>query len=873
MGCMTLICRLLPALSLTLATATMAHTPEPPRLVRTAGAARPVDRAGPVPVEIDRGVLAVLAPHEAVRVEIDATTAVTALITESRVGPEATWWTGPLVDDGGWLAIARSGDVVYANLQRRDGRMLSLRPAADGAGWTVAEVAPDALGCATGSAAGIMLEPSLPRDLATAAGLGHFCGDGPAVIEVMVVYTTAAREGQGGAHGMQALIALSEATTNLALAASAVPARVRVVLTLETKYTETGNATVELHRLADTDDDAMDEVHLLRDQVGADLVALIVHEMGTACGQAFFAIGTGNQPFPHLGFSVTKAECAVDNLVFAHELGHNFGCRHNREFDDDPGAFEFSHGHALGGDLGTVMAVSSTGVTRVPHYSNPEVLYDGVPTGVKIEDPESAYSAESIRRTAFNLANFRCSDCNRNGAPDLDDIAFGVSADCDGNGVPDECDIAVGLLEDCDGDGRGDSCSLADGTAFDCNFNGRLDRCDIAAGAADADANGVPDQCEDCNGNGIPDGVDIAAGASVDCDGDGRPDECEDCNGNTLPDGLEIGTGLAADCDANGLPDECDIAAGELEDADGDGMADACEAVRNETAGTHHLTIQLAIDAASDGDVIAVDPGVYVEALDLRGKAIHLVSTAGAADTVLLGDGLDEPLVTCASGEGPDTIVEGFTLTGSTVGAWRNADSSPLVVRCIFADNTAVASGGAMRSVQGSPTLVSCELRGNTAQLGGALYAFGGSPRLVSCTLAGNTATVIGDALVALGGGQPLLHGCIIWGNGEPAVLAPGATIRYSDVQGGWRGAGEANVDADPMFVDPASGDLRLAAGSPCVDAGDNGPLPAWATLDVGGAPRIVDDPDAPDTGDANGGDAIVDMGARERQPGAGDGP
>jgi hypothetical protein len=69
-------------------------------------------------------------------------------------------------------------------------------------------------------------------------------------------------------------------------------------------------------------------------------------------------------------------------------------------------------------------------------------------------------------------------------------------------------------------------------------------------------------------------------------------------------------------------------------------------------------------------------------------------------------------------------------------------------------------------------------------------------------------------------------------------------------VQGGWDG--EGNIDADPLFVDAAIGDLRLQAGSPAIDAGDQALLPAGITTDLDGNPRVVG--------------ANVDMGAYEFQ-------
>ncbi len=81
-------------------------------------------------------------------------------------------------------------------------------------------------------------------------------------------------------------------------------------------------------------------------------------------------------------------------------------------------------------------------------------------------------------------------------------------------------------------------------------------------------------------------------------------------------------------------------------------------------------------------------------------------------------------------------------------------------------------------------------------------------------------------------------------------------------MQGGWSGAGEANIDADPMFVDPDNGDYRLLPGSPCIDAADNTAVPVGVITDLDGNPRFVDDPYIVDTG--NGDAPNVDMGAYE---------
>ena len=59
--------------------------------------------------------------------------------------------------------------------------------------------------------------------------------------------------------------------------------------------------------------------------------------------------------------------------------------------------------------------------------------------------------------------------------------------------------------------------------------------------------------------------------------------------------------------------------------------------------------------------------------------------------------------------------------------------------------------------------------------------------------------------------------------------------MNYSCYQGGWFGSGTGNIDADPLFVDAAGGDLALTGRSPCIDAADGDKAPA---TDIEGKPR-----------------------------------
>ena len=73
---------------------------------------------------------------------------------------------------------------------------------------------------------------------------------------------------------------------------------------------------------------------------------------------------------------------------------------------------------------------------------------------------------------------------------------------------------------------------------------------------------------------------------------------------------------------------------------------------------------------------------------------------------------------------------------------------------------------------------------------------------------------------------QPVyMTGNIFWGNvvGWDTLFhndwSVYLTVSYSDIQGGWYGWD--NIDVDPMFVDSVNGDFHLMPGSPCIDTGD----------------------------------------------------
>ena len=141
---------------------------------------------------------------------------------------------------------------------------------------------------------------------------------------MLVLYTPAARRGEGGERAIRALIDLMTAETNHAFARTGVIQRVALVGVKEVDYVE-HSVEGALDHLIETTDGQMDEVHAMRDDRAADLVHLIVDRDDDFefCGIAQLG-GWGDRFSGTEAFGITGSDCS--GIVFAHELGHNMGC-------------------------------------------------------------------------------------------------------------------------------------------------------------------------------------------------------------------------------------------------------------------------------------------------------------------------------------------------------------------------------------------------------------------------------------------------------------------------------------------------------------------------------------------------------------------
>jgi len=212
------------------------------------------------------------------------------------------------------------------------------------------------------------------------------------------------------------------------------------------------------------------------------------------------------------------------------------------------------------------------------------------------------------------------------------------------------------------------------------------------------------------------------------------------------------------------------------------------------TQRTAFATIQKGIDAITDGNIVLVYPGLYMEEINFMGKRITVqgVAVSPAGVPMLWNPG--DFAVSFYSGEGPDSILKNFIIRNSFMG----------------------------------------------------VFIVDSSPSISNLTIAGNK-----YGIEAYADSEPDISNTILWDNSEGDLF--GCRASYSCVERG----GEGNITDDPLFVDPDNGDYHIRSErgrywpehdiwvldkvtSPCVDRGDpdtdtlNEPMPNGGRINIG---------------------------------------
>ncbi|MDP8240375.1 MAG: choice-of-anchor D domain-containing protein, partial [Candidatus Hatepunaea meridiana] len=135
-------------------------------------------------------------------------------------------------------------------------------------------------------------------------------------------------------------------------------------------------------------------------------------------------------------------------------------------------------------------------------------------------------------------------------------------------------------------------------------------------------------------------------------------------------------------------------------------------------------TIQIAINAAQDGDEIIVAPGEYYESIDFSGKNVSIIGNPDDPEEVTIDGSDNARVVTLANGESNDAVLNGFTIrngiaeSGSGISC---SGASPTLLNLIVEDNYATDIGGGMYFAEGSlPLLRNLVIRSNGCRNYGA---------------------------------------------------------------------------------------------------------------------------------------------------------
>jgi hypothetical protein len=295
--------------------------------------------------------------------------------------------------------------------------------------------------------------------------------------------------------------------------------------------------------------------------------------------------------------------------------------------------------------------------------------------------------------------------------------------------------------------------------------------------------------------------------------------------------------------------------------------ATATTYVVNPSGTGNFATIQAAIDAATNGDVIELASGTFTgdgnRDLTYHGKSITVKAQAASVSACVIdcggSAGSSHRGFLFDSGETASAVLEGITITHGYVSGYPYGrgggiychDSSPTIRRCAITQSSADAGGGGLccanlaspsliectisenhggngggigcwgsgNGVNGaSPTFTDCAILLNTADgAGGGIYQTqAGSAQFLRCKFSGNSAGYGGAGSFHLAGTAPVFTSCTFRDN---SVTISGGTIRSGD-------------SASPSFDRCV---LSLASYGSAVDCVDAGSVPTFECCDIYG--------------------------------------
>ncbi|MBT3252154.1 MAG: T9SS type A sorting domain-containing protein [Candidatus Marinimicrobia bacterium] len=221
-------------------------------------------------------------------------------------------------------------------------------------------------------------------------------------------------------------------------------------------------------------------------------------------------------------------------------------------------------------------------------------------------------------------------------------------------------------------------------------------------------------------------------------------------------------------------------------------------------------TIQDGINAASNGDVVLVAPGTYVENIDFNGKNITVTSTydpvtdlsGSLIETTIIDGNNDGSAVVLNSGEDNTAVLFGFTII-----------------------NGYAFNGGGIYVHGADPTFQYLIIAENNAYFSGAgVYCLNATTSFSNVTIANNEAGDFAGAIDRVNSTVTITNS-ILWDNLPNSLASNFLNVSYSTIESPEDSVytGTGNLNEDPLFEDSTAPvfDYYLQGASPCIDAGN----------------------------------------------------
>jgi len=174
------------------------------------------------------------------------------------------------------------------------------------------------------------------------------------------------------------------------------------------------------------------------------------------------------------------------------------------------------------------------------------------------------------------------------------------------------------------------------------------------------------------------------------------------------------------------------------------------------------------------------------------------------------------------------------TITGNSgydgAGIWMRANTTVNnnIIHGNHAHPDLGEGGGILCGSSTSPMIANNIISENSAAWGGGMFCAGDTgTAIINNTITGNSASIRGGGLYYASSSNPTITNTIFWADSAPenTEIYSGALsllITYCDIQDTlW--PGEGNIDCDPMFCYPDTGNYYLHINSCCVGAGQDG--------------------------------------------------